>query len=141
MLAMNGWLKSRAHCSYSTVERGMDDVLQVSVSRAYLSKLCNGVISDSLADAHEELKLAIPEQRQLGSDETSFKNNGKPRLQCKWLDLVQHGAAVHSISHCQQPFAVSARRTGRRRLQGFPALRLLLSQLLVRLELWHQGSV
>ena len=52
-------------------------MLQVPVSRGYLSKLCNGVISDSLADAHEELKLAIPGQRQLGSDETSFKNNGK----------------------------------------------------------------
>ena len=77
MLAMIGWLKSRAHCSYSTVERWMGDVLQVSVSRGYLSKLCNGVISDSLADAHEELKLAIPEQSQLGSDESSLKNNGK----------------------------------------------------------------
>ena len=77
LLATIGWMKSRAHCSYTTIEKYCDDVLGFSVSRGYLSKLCNGVISDSLAVAHEELKLAIPEQRQLGSDETSFKNNGK----------------------------------------------------------------
>ncbi len=77
MLAMIGWLKSRSHCSYTTIEAWMEDILQVSVSRGYLAKLCNGVISDSLAGAHEELKLAIPEQSQLGSDESSLKNNGK----------------------------------------------------------------
>jgi len=77
MLAMIGWLKSRAHCSYSTIAIWMDDVLQVPVSRGYLAKLCTGVISASLADAHQELKQAIPEQPQLGSDESSLKNNGK----------------------------------------------------------------
>ena len=77
MLAMIGWLKSRAHCSYSTVALWMSDVLQVPVSRGYLAKLCNGTISASLAEAHEELKQAIPDQPQLGSDESSLKNNGK----------------------------------------------------------------
>ena len=77
MLAMVGWLKSRAHCSYTTIEAWMEDVLQLPVSRGYLSKLCNGVISDSLGATHRELKLAIPQQPQLGSDESSLKNNGK----------------------------------------------------------------
>jgi len=77
MLAMIGWLKSRAHCSYSTVALWMSDVLQVPVSRGYLAKLCNGTISDSLAEAHQELKQAIPQQPCLGSDESSLKNNGK----------------------------------------------------------------
>jgi transposase len=77
MLAMIGWLKSRAHCSYSTVALWMSDVLQVPVSRGYLAKLCNGTISTSLADAHEELKQAIPQQSRLSSDESSLKNNGK----------------------------------------------------------------
>ena len=77
MLAMIGWLKSRAHCSYTTVTLWMSDVLQVPVSRGYLAKLCNGTISASLADVHEELKQAIPQQSQLGSDESSLKNNGK----------------------------------------------------------------
>jgi transposase len=77
MLAMIGWLKSRAHCSYSTIATWMGDILQVPVCRGYLAKLCNGVISDSLSDAYEELKAAIPEQETLGSDESSLKNNGK----------------------------------------------------------------
>jgi uncharacterized coiled-coil protein SlyX len=77
LLAMIGWLKSRAHCSYSTIATWMDDVLQVPVSRGYLAKLCNGIISASLAAAHEQLKQAIPRQPHLGSDESSLKNNGK----------------------------------------------------------------
>jgi hypothetical protein len=77
MLAMIGWLKSRAHSSYSTIETWMSDVLQIPVSRGYLAKLCTGVISASLADMHEELKVAIPKQDALGSDESSLKNNGK----------------------------------------------------------------
>lgn len=77
MLSMIGWLKSRAHCSYSTIALWLDDVLQVPVSRGYLAKLCNGTISASLADAHDELKQAIPAQSRLGSDESSLKNNGK----------------------------------------------------------------
>jgi transposase len=77
MLAMIGWLKSRAHCSYTTIATWMADILQVPVCRGYLAKLAGGVISDSLADAYAELKAAIPEQDTLGSDESSLKNNGK----------------------------------------------------------------
>lgn len=77
MLAMIGWLKSRAHCSYTTIATWMGDVLQVPVCRGYLAKLCNGVISASLSGAYEELEAAIPEQKTLGSDESSLKNNGK----------------------------------------------------------------
>jgi transposase len=77
MLALIGWLKSRGHASYTTIETFMSDVLQVPVSRGYLAKLCNGVISASLASSHEALKAAIPRQDTLGSDETSLKNNGK----------------------------------------------------------------
>ena len=35
------------------------------------------MIADSLDDCYQELKDAIAQQEQLGSDETSFKNNGK----------------------------------------------------------------
>jgi hypothetical protein len=55
----------------------MEDVLQVPVSRGYLAKLCTGTISESLAGAYDELTEAIPRQEQLGSDETSIKDNGK----------------------------------------------------------------
>ena len=50
----------------------MEDVLQVPVSRGYLAKLCTGLISNSLDNSYQELEDAIPQQEQLGSDETSF---------------------------------------------------------------------
>ncbi len=77
LLATIGWLKSGAHCSYSTIETWMEDVLSVPVSRGYLAKLCTGMISNSVQGAYEELVDAIPRQPHLASDETSLKNNGK----------------------------------------------------------------
>lgn len=77
MLSMIGWLKSRAHCSYTTVAEWLGDILRIPVSRGYLSKLCNGTISQALADVHDELQQAIPDQPPLGTDESSLKNNGK----------------------------------------------------------------
>ncbi len=93
MLAMIGWLKSRAHCSYSTIETWMEDVLQVPVSRGYLAKLCTGTISDSLEAAYQELEDAISRQPQLGSDETSIKDNGKKH----WIWCIT--AATFSVFH------------------------------------------
>ncbi len=93
MLAMIGWLKSVGHCSYSTIETWMEDVLQVPVSRGYLAKLCTGIVSDSLAEAYEELKDAIPQQEQLGSDETSIKDNGKKH----WIWCIT--ALTFSVFH------------------------------------------
>lgn len=93
LLATIGWLKSAAHCSCSTVESWMEDVLQVPVSRGYLSKLCTGTISDSLEPAHTELTEAIPHQAQLGSDETSIKNNGKKH----WIWCIT--AASFTVFH------------------------------------------
>jgi transposase len=93
LLAMIGWLKSVGHCSYSTLEAWMEDVLQVPVSRGYLAKLCTGTISASLAEAYDELTEAIPRQEQLGSDETSIKNNGKRH----WIWCIT--AATFSLFH------------------------------------------
>ena len=93
LLATIGWMKSCAHCSYTTIEKYFDDVLNVPVSRGYLSKLCTGVVSDSLADSHEETKAAIPQQAQLGSDETSFKNNGKKN----WVWCIS--SAILTVFH------------------------------------------
>ena len=93
LLATIGWLKSMGHCSYSTIEAWMEDVLQVPVSRGYLAKLCTGTISASLADAYDELTEAIPRQEQLGSDETSIKDNGKRH----WICCIT--AATFSVFH------------------------------------------
>ncbi len=93
MLAMIGWLKSKAHCSYTTIETWMEDVLNVPVSRGYLAKLCTQTISDSLETAYGELKSAIPRQEQLGSDETSIKDNGKKH----WIWCIT--TAAFSVFH------------------------------------------
>ena len=93
LLAMIGWMKSAAHCSYSTIETYMEDVLQVPVSRGYLAKLCTGLISDSLDASYQELKDAIPQQEQLGSDETSFKDNGKKN----WIWCI--ASALFTVFH------------------------------------------
>ena len=93
LLATIGWMKSQAHCSYTTIEEYFDDVLKVPVSRGYLSKLCTGVISGSLADAYDEVRRAIPQQPQLGSDETSFKNNGRKN----WVWCIS--SAVLTVFH------------------------------------------
>jgi transposase len=93
LLATIGWLKSVGHLSYSTVEAWLEDVLQVPVSRGYLAKLCTGTIAASLADAYEELIAAIPRQDQLGSDETSLKDNGKRH----WIWCIT--AATFSVFH------------------------------------------
>jgi hypothetical protein len=51
------------------------------------------VISASLQTAYEELKEAIPRQEQLGSDETSIKDNGKKH----WIWCIT--AATFSVFH------------------------------------------
>jgi transposase len=93
LLATIGWLKSVGHLSYSTVAAWMADVLQVPVSRGYLAKLCTGTIAASLADAYDQLTEAIPRQAQLGSDETSLKDNGKKH----WIWCIT--AATFSVFH------------------------------------------
>jgi hypothetical protein len=42
-----------------------------------LTKLCTGTIAASLSDSYDEVVTMIPHQHQLGSDETSIKDNGK----------------------------------------------------------------
>jgi len=54
LLATIGWLKSVGHCSYSIIEAWLEDVLQVPVSRGYLTKLCTSTISGSLSDTNVE---------------------------------------------------------------------------------------
>jgi len=93
LLATIGWMKSKAHCSYTTIEEYFDDVLKVPVSRGYLTKLCTGIVSGSLAAAYEGVRAAIPQQPQLGSDETSFKNNGKKN----WVWCIS--SAVLTLFH------------------------------------------
>jgi len=77
---------------------GLESSLESSVStlcgsRGYLAKLCTDTISDALVDAYDELTEAIPRQEQLGSDETSIKDNGKKH----WIWCIT--AATFSVFH------------------------------------------
>jgi len=103
MLSMIGWLKSRVHCSYSTIALWMSDVLHVSVSRGYLAKLCNGSISASLAGAHEELRTS--DSRTTTTRQRRIESQKQRQEE---LDLVRHRAAVHTVSHRHQSLAVGA---------------------------------
>ncbi|HIE97412.1 MAG TPA: hypothetical protein EYG03_01245 [Planctomycetes bacterium] len=105
LLAMIGWMKSQAHCSYTTIEEYFDDVLKVPVSRGYLSKLCTDVISGSLADAYEEVWRAIPQQplsgRFIGGDLTI---RGCARIS---------GNSQECLRRFYRPSAVCASESGR----------------------------
>ena len=114
LLATIGWLKSVGHMSYSTVETWMEDVLGVPVSRGYLSKLCTGTISSSLKGAYQEVADAVPRQEQLGSDETSIKDNGK-----ETLDLVHQRRDVQPLSYRQNAQPQRAGEARRRRVRGY----------------------
>jgi hypothetical protein len=104
LLATIGWLKSVGHCSYSTIETWMEDVLQVPVSRGYLAKIRTGTISASLADSYQECVVAIPHEGQVGSDETGIKDNGKKH----WIWCIT--AATFSV------FLISKTRTSCKRM-------------------------
>ena len=101
LLATLGWLKSMGHCSYSTIEAWMEDVLQ----RARFARLPEQAMHGHdlrrpCAGAYDEVTAAIPRQDQLGSDETSIKENGK-----KALDLVHQLGQIQRLSHCRVTFA------------------------------------
>ena len=50
---------------------------EITVSEATVFEFSETLHPLVLADVHEELKQAIPQQPQLGSDESSLKNNGR----------------------------------------------------------------
>lgn len=76
LIAMIGFLKSKAHCSYSTIAEILGDAWKLPVSRGYLAKLCNGVISSSLEKSHNEIRDEIAKQPIVGTDESGIKKNG-----------------------------------------------------------------
>jgi len=61
-----------------------------------------------IVDAHDELKQAIPAQPQLGTDETSLKNNGKTLSPMSRVDLVHYRCIVYVFSHRNHPLTQRA---------------------------------
>jgi transposase len=76
LTALVGYLKGACHCSFSTIRRFLRDVLQVTISRGQLRKLC-GKVADSLDAAYQQLLAALPTQQNLNIDETGHKENGQ----------------------------------------------------------------
>ncbi len=76
LTALVGWLKGGAHCSYTTIQALLGDVLGVPLSRGQLDRLVRKA-SRALEPAYAELRQALPSEARLNVDETGHKESGK----------------------------------------------------------------
>jgi transposase len=74
--ALIAYQKGACHMSYGGIERFLDDVLDLKLSRGYLAKVVQKM-SAALATGHEELRHALPRQPMLNIDGTGHPENGK----------------------------------------------------------------
>ena len=73
LTALVGYLKGACHCSYTTIKRFLRDLFGVKISRGYLAKII-AKVSDSTADAYDDLAKRLPDQTILNIDETGHKD-------------------------------------------------------------------
>lgn len=71
-----GYLKGACHCSYSTIQALLADLIGIRVSQGFLVKVIDRA-SQSLAPVHEALGEALPDQDRLNVDETGHKDDGQ----------------------------------------------------------------
>jgi transposase len=76
LTAVIAYLKGACHCSFSTIRKFVRDVLDVTVSRGHLAKLC-AKVSASLKTTYEALLALLPVQARLNVDETGHKDDGQ----------------------------------------------------------------
>ena len=76
LTALVGWLKGGAHCSYTTIQALLRDVLGVRLSTGQLARLVRKA-SAALDPAYAELHRALPSQARLNVDETGHKECGR----------------------------------------------------------------
>jgi transposase len=72
LTALVGYLKGACHCSFSTIRKFLQDVVQVRISRGQLRKVC-GKVARSLDQPYQDLLTALPVQARLNVDETGHK--------------------------------------------------------------------
>lgn len=77
LTALVAYMKYAQHASFSTIRKFIRDVLQLKVSRGFLSKVVQKV-SRALAPTYEELLDRLPLEQRLNVDETGHKDNGEP---------------------------------------------------------------
>ena len=73
--ALIGYQKGACHMSFTSIQRFLDDVLHLPISRGHLVKVVQK-ISASLAAGYEELRVALPWQPVINIDETGHPENG-----------------------------------------------------------------
>jgi transposase len=71
------FLKGACHMSYTTIQTLLADVFGVHLSTGQLTKITTRKVSAALAEPYEQLRCALPEEPQLGIDETGHKDDGK----------------------------------------------------------------
>ena len=76
LTALVAWLKGAAHCSYTTIQALLGDVLGLELSRGQLARLVQKA-SGALDGAYGELLQALPSEDRLNVDETGHKERGK----------------------------------------------------------------
>lgn len=75
MTALAAFLKGNCHASYTTIESFFAQVLHLDISPAMLCKATLKA-SAALAPAHQQLSERLPQEPQLGVDETGHQNEG-----------------------------------------------------------------
>jgi len=76
LTALVAWLKGSAHCSYTTIQALLGDVLGVRLSKGQLARLVRKA-GGALDPAYAELQRALPTEARLNVDETGHKEQGK----------------------------------------------------------------
>jgi len=71
------FLKGACHMSYTTIQTLLADVFGVQLSTGQLTKITTRRVSAALAEPYEQLRRALPEEPQLGIDETGHKDEGQ----------------------------------------------------------------
>ena len=74
MMALTGYLKTRCHMSYSTLESFFADIMDLDVSQGFLSKVCTRKLSSALQPAYAQVAEFIRNAPVVGTDETGHKN-------------------------------------------------------------------
>jgi transposase len=71
------FLKGACHMSYTNIQTLLADVYGVHVSTGQIAKITTRKVSAALAAPYEELRAALPEEGNLGIDETGHKDEGQ----------------------------------------------------------------
>lgn len=75
LTAQIAYMKGAMHASFSTIRKYVRDVMGLTLSRGYLSKLI-GKTSDALEDSYESLLALVKSEEVVNVDETGHKDNG-----------------------------------------------------------------